>query len=796
MKKRIFTLELKKNNLKRKKFRITLAFLFSTVLCCLFWSCEDKMKDYYEPPAWLRGSIYEELEKRGDYSIFLKGVELANMKPMLDGKSILTVMAPTDAAFTTYLNENHGGKTIEELPTDELSRLIGFHILYYSFDKNKLINFRPQEGDGALEEDKNKNAGLYYKFRTKSMDALTIEEDTSGVDVSVYHLERFLPVFSYRMFRTKQIDAQYNYEYFFPNTSWKDADGFNVSNASVDEYAVPTSNGYIYLVDRVLRPLETIYNELAYNGDYSDFLELYDAYEYYQLDENLTREYGNGTDLYQHYHSAPLPNIASEWPVTEYWMMSELAKTSYSVFAPSNSALRTFFDEYWRVGGYNSLDEVSKTSVEYLLFNCVYESSIVFPEEIKKGQIENSYGTIIRFDVDAISEKNRKICVNGALYGCDDLTPPAMFGSVTGPAFQHKKYSYLLEMLKTSDLVLTLCSDETRYIMLYPSDDLMSRNGIYMQDGVLYNSVGRLTTNAQQNYAYAHVVSLDGTTGSYQSLPSTGTHVFRTLSPSMNLYWYMKDGKITNCIKHNELLYIPGLKEDDVYSEIEELTFRDGWTNGKAYAYDNQAHYIMEGSQDNAIYPSFVPMMLNNRNQSSTIYHGFIQLLEIADMIDVESQSIPYMYGSCLMFVPTTTAIKNGVLNGRIPGITTTSTSIDDPAFFDNCTVTNRFDFTYYLLQYFVPLGTAIISNYPYVGWEETSTGEYPTLHSYYSVGEDGTYIEKTIKMNITDANNKVSIQVLDYDGNPSNWIDVIPDYHYFPFVFNDGCVHFLQDII
>lgn len=30
-------------------------------------------------------------------------------------------------------------------------------------------------------------------------------------------------------------------------------------------------NGYVYLVDRVLKPLETIYAELASNEDYSDF---------------------------------------------------------------------------------------------------------------------------------------------------------------------------------------------------------------------------------------------------------------------------------------------------------------------------------------------------------------------------------------------------------------------------------------------------------------------------------------------------------------------------------------------
>ncbi len=772
--------------------------LLSLLIGGFFQSCEDRAEEYFKTPDWLKGSIYEVLEKRGNYTIFLEGVELANLKPIVNGKTNLTVMAPNDSAFTAYLKENYEGKSIEELPTSEISKIIGFHILYYTFSKDKLTNFRPNEGGGATEEEKRVNAGLYYKFRSKSMDEITIEEDTSGVDVSVYHLERFLPVFSYKMFITKQIDAKYNYEYFFPNTTWTGDDGFNVANASVEEYQVIADNGYVYMVDRVLRPVETIYNELAASEEYSDFLELYDNYEYYQLDEELTLEYGNGVDLYQHYHSSPLANIACEWPVTDFRLVDELGSVSYSVFAPSNTAIRGFFDDYWRVGGYDSLGEISKTSIEYILFNSVYTASIVFPEEITNGLIENSYGTIINFDVDAIPEENRKICANGALYECDELTPPAMFGSVTGPAFQYKKFSIFLDMVSTSDLVLTLSSDETNFIMLYPSDDLMNRYGITRVEDDLYNGSSRISSGAQQNYTYAHVVGLDNTPGSYTELPSTGYHVFRNLSPANVLYWYMNNGKITNSIKHNELLYMDGITEDEVYSDITELTFRDGWTNGKCYEYDNETTpTIFEGDQSNAIYGEFIPMMINNRNNASTIFHGFVQLLEIAEMLNFDDQAVDVIVESCLMFPPTTEAVKNGILNQKIPGISTTSTSIDDVSFFDNCTVSDVDTLQYYMLQYFCPLTSAIISNYPFVGWEEDVSDGLPTMQAY-EVDLGGGIIEtKTTKINVSDSDNKLSIQVLDNDGNPTgNWIDVIDDYHYFPFVFDDGCVQFINEVL
>ena len=196
-------------NIRRPKGR----FGILIGLSLLFASCQEKnMMEYFEEPSWLRGSIYEELQSSGNYTLFLKGVDKAGFAPMVKGKSILTVMAPDDDAMKEYLGEHYDGQTIDELPVDEVKKLIGNHLLYYSFDKDALVNFRPIEGDGATEEDKLNNAGLYYKFRSHSQDAITQEVDTAGNLVNVYHLERYVPVFSYMMFQTKQIDAKKNYE--------------------------------------------------------------------------------------------------------------------------------------------------------------------------------------------------------------------------------------------------------------------------------------------------------------------------------------------------------------------------------------------------------------------------------------------------------------------------------------------------------------------------------------------------------------------------------------------------------
>ena len=799
-------------------------------------SCQDEMKDYYEEPDWLRGSIYEILEERGNYTQFLAAVERCDYTALLKGRSILTVMAPDDAAMNAYLQTHYGTTDVAALSVGELKKLVGFHLLYYSFDKQKLVNFRPNEGDGATEEEKEINAGLYYKFRTRSQDPVSVAEpsrmmlddgslvDTTGVEVEVYHLERFIPVFSYAMFNTKVIDAKYNYEYFFPESEWTGgADGFNVSDASVTEYEVPAKNGYIYFVDRVVKPLETIHTELEANPQYSLFLSLYDKAAYYAADANLTSLYGGGTHtywqrLYQN-TSFRVPNIDSEWPVSDYTAISSLASVAYSVFAPTNAAFDEFYTSYWGdpddPTGYPlevCYDSVSSDAINYLLSNSVDPSKMVFPEEIKKGDVENLFtATPISFDVDAVPQENRKLCVNGVLYGQSLLTPPAVFGSVTGPAYKYKRYNMFLKMLGASDMQSTLTSDAVNFIMLYPNDTQFEANNVWYDaesDKLKSGPVGSTTaTNLgsadQSNYVNSHIISLAGPS---EQLPTTGLKVYRTLNTNYRLYLYVKDGRISNSFAYNSLIHYAGNDQttlDSVYTQFRELTFRgDAWSNGHCYEYDPQnAKYLLRGSNNDAIYASFMPMVYSHRNDEGTLFQGFIQLLLLADMIDEQAQTMNYMTENCMMLVPTTDAVKTAIMAGKIPYVTTTAASADDPDFWSLCAAPEdgSVEQTYlqhYLLQYFLPESTAPATEYPYPGWGQDTAiptiadvTKTPARSAYIYIGEDGNGLYARA-MGSSEYRNALGEAIAD-----GARIPFLADYDGLPFVFNDGCVQFITGV-
>ena len=137
------------------------------------------MDEHYEKPEWLKGTAWEVLsnEYGGKFSMFLEAAELSGFKPILDGKSVATVMAPDNDAFAAYLEE-HGYVSVKDIPTDDLKKLIGYHLIYYSYSKSDLENFRPEDSATSKDDDDDDELGvlqpgMYYKFRTHSTSPIT-----------------------------------------------------------------------------------------------------------------------------------------------------------------------------------------------------------------------------------------------------------------------------------------------------------------------------------------------------------------------------------------------------------------------------------------------------------------------------------------------------------------------------------------------------------------------------------------------------------------------------------------------
>ena len=751
-------------------------------------SCQDIADDdHYKSPSWLKGNAWEVLEGEGSYGSFLKAIELTGYKPIVSGQTILTVMAPDDQAWQQFLQAG-GYTSVDDMwqrAPKELKKTVGFHLMYYAYDWQKLVNFRPNEGDGASDEAKEQDAGMWYKHRTRSQDDMEdMRGRLNGVDttVTVYHYERFLPVLSNRFFETKGIDAKTNYEYFFPQTTWNvTGEGFQVANAGVkDQAAVVTDNGYLYHVNQVVKPMETIYETLSKNPNYSDFIKLYDTYAEFSPAATETSD-NVGKEVFMLTHGS-LPNIACEWPVTNFRQMSTLERAGYNIFAPSNQAINHFFQNYWtKEGGYGSLDELDPLILQYFVMQSFADSTEpIFPEEIDKDLVQTSFGTPIRINTEKVDD--RLFCENGVVYGMNDMEAPAIFSSVVGPAFCDTTFQCFLYTLDKSDLILSLASDKTNFIVLLPSNKQYNQNEPAMRLNVttqgkfleVYSDVEGNFANMGQGQA-RDIVNIH-TAMSDVGLYPNKTHVIET-NTAFN-YWFIHDGKITTNARFNEQLN-PAYQGSPfvAFHEVKPL-FNPGivdgirWANGMTYTYDSD-DLFKEQTGDG------LEHLLAVGNDKNYEYYLFSQLLQKAGL--VANGLLPSLSSEgnrLVAFVPTNEAIRENL--AKIPG-TDKLTIAADGTMSGTPTSTQKTELANYLRNYFVSSLMNTFTSYPYPGSQ--MKGTFLTMGgSRLVIANDGWTPQD---------NGTLSIGL---EGQQR--VEVSSKYFYLPFAFSDGCMQLIDGIL
>lgn len=746
-------------------------------------SCSDETlssDEHYRAPDWLKGNAYEVLQKDGNHTIFLRAIDLSKYREIVAGKSIMTVVAPSDEAFSKFLKEK-GYSSIDDLYAKDpayLNKLVGYHLMYYAFDWGKMVNFRPTDGDGATPEQKEVGAGYYYKHRTHCID--DIEQArvkltpyaSSDTLINIYHYERYLPVLSNKIFETKGIDAASNYKYFFPDTEWTgttlSGDCFNIANARVlDKGAVVTDNGYLYHVDHVVEPLNTIYEELAKNPNYSEYLKIYDSYSVYELADDDTRQ-SLGKDVYVHTHGN-LPNIAREWPISSWMGLDILEMSGYNVFAPSNAAIEKFFSDFWDPkNGYGSMAELDPLIKEYFIRQTFSDNNmIVFPEEIEKGLVKTVYGTPV--NIVTANVKDRKICANGAFYGMDNMELPAIFSSVVGPAFSDTKYLGYLYALDASSSMLSLASKGTSFVTLMPTNAqlLATEPSIRLYSTTLGKELQQYSSDAGDFVAMSsgalkaitemHVAQNVG------ELPASGVKVVSTNS-AYN-YWFVKDGRITTNALFNQKLE-PSYKGDP-FVKLTPIKNKGGkWSNGSSYAYDATAIFEKCGGDG-------LGHRLSVCNDKNYPYYMFAQLLQKAGLANAAGLSAAVTGGArFIMFAPTNEAIAANLAS--IPGCA--KLTVNNGTLSGTVSATDKSLLARYLSQYFVNSLMNAFTNYPYVG--STCKGEF------YTAGQ--------AKLVITDTGKTLGVKLL----NSGKGASVVADYDCLPFAFSDGCLQFIDGIL
>ena len=139
-----------KKYLKFKPMLIVMALTF------IFTSCSDDDNDA-PPPAPL-GNIVEVALEDVQLTALVAALERTGLTSALEADGPLTVLAPTNAAFTAFLN----GAAIEDVPVDDLAAILLNHVIVGEYEAADLINLGAGYVPGSSPNAQGLNVSIYF----------------------------------------------------------------------------------------------------------------------------------------------------------------------------------------------------------------------------------------------------------------------------------------------------------------------------------------------------------------------------------------------------------------------------------------------------------------------------------------------------------------------------------------------------------------------------------------------------------------------------------------------------------
>lgn len=493
--------------------------------------CNSEKEEYYAKPDWLEPSIYQQLSDRGNFTLYLACVDKAGYKDQLSKSGFYTVFVPTDEAFTRYLSEKGYG-SIDLIDSVLAKQIVSYSMCITPASYEKIDDYQ-NESTSATEANTQNKAfkRTTYNYKWVYQETDPVEDDVksvidinrisgvAGSTVSTLLNDDFnqknLPFFTASYMSLRGISAV-DYNYFYPGVELSD---FNVVDAKVIEKDVWAENGIFHVVDKVIEPLSNLEEILTQSDDCSEFKSLLDKYvvKYELADENFLLKYeqttGSRQNIYLKYYEGCCfsPNCENYLRATA--MDAQI--DGFTLFAPTNEAMQTFYNQKLFKYGYTTLEELPDYIIEDFV-NAHMFMTTVWPT--KFSATNNLYGEPARFDANSDVVK-RVFGSNGVFYAVDKVQATNSFSTVLGDVLLNPNYSLMYQaLLDVEPLAENLKSKNANYLLFLIS------NAQFAEAGLAYNpnsnrwefthatgtpDLGTVESSALTRLINLHIVLLD-----------------------------------------------------------------------------------------------------------------------------------------------------------------------------------------------------------------------------------------------------------------------------------------------
>ena len=338
------------------------ALLLILVIC----GCEAELieKEKYQPPEWLKGKLYSQIQKEEDLTTFISCLEKTGYDTILNASGSFTVFAPTDQAFEQFKLSHPEYEIHIESPesSPELEALLEYQIIYNSWSKRQFQSSDVNgwiDPDNELDEPRAYKRLSLYREKNKSYPVRNIGENTymiadsseSNESLIAYtQSNKYCPIFYGDYLNIHELTGK-DYEFYF-NRSFE-AGELYFAGAQLGE-EIPAENGFIYKTDRVIAPLpngEEMLSKGNENYHYSKFQDLVNQFSEFEYNREATlsqvgAEEGLEVDeLYNLSYSDLVFNLSNELTGN-----TNNAKFTYreqhGLLAPTDQAMDDFMNTY------------------------------------------------------------------------------------------------------------------------------------------------------------------------------------------------------------------------------------------------------------------------------------------------------------------------------------------------------------------------------------------------------------------------------------------------------------------
>lgn len=448
--------------MKKRVQLFPIAIVIAVLLFGVF-SC-SKNQDRYQDPPWLGGSSIETLQKKGNYTIFLKLMDMSEYTVPIT-KQLFTLFVPNDEAFNTYFKDR-GIQSVESLSKDEARQLFTLHVLPNPRSRFQLIY---EYVWSELQGPNGEYAALFFRKPTTStsipyQETVRYEDSKIGQTLLMSTGIKLVPLFSKDYFEDffGNPDGS-DYLYMYPGSKWETGHGdMNWANAMVTESEVRTSSGFIYYIDQVVPPQQSLEEYLIAHQDkfglYYDILQRFANYGTTTTLPDKRISYLKNYDV--------VSNIAEEQGAFTSTTGEVRMKDMFTAFIPSDAVLQEYLSRTV-LKAYPSLDSVPLVTLSYIL-QTQLSRSLGLISKIEKSYF-NSWGdpmVISRSDI-----KSAHMCSNGVLYEMNKVLEPNVFLCVPGKLFFDAKYSTFLSALRQAELLSILSNPNQDVTLFAPTND-------------------------------------------------------------------------------------------------------------------------------------------------------------------------------------------------------------------------------------------------------------------------------------------------------------------------------------